>query len=94
MSKPVLTLPCKYTLSDFEKRGDRHHCASCNHSLKDFRNATDEEIREAISTADVKTCGIFYPSQLGSKPLRSTWDSSAGWGFPYWAYLDLWGRPC
>lgn len=67
MSKPILTLPCKYTLTDFEKRDGKHHCAVCDHSLKDFRNSTNEEILQAISQPGTKTCGIFYPSQLGSR---------------------------
>jgi hypothetical protein len=67
MSKPFLSLPCKYSLSDFEKQGDRHHCKACDHSLKDFRNATDEEIRQAVAESDGRTCGIFHPSQVSAK---------------------------
>lgn len=67
MSKPILTLPCKHSLSDFEQRGDLHHCQSCDHSLKDFRNATDAEIREAITAATGNTCGIFNPDQVTAK---------------------------
>ena len=67
MTKPILTLPCKYTLNDFEQRGDLHHCQSCNHSLIDFRNATDEEIHTEIKKNNGRSCGIFNASQVQAK---------------------------
>lgn len=67
MAKPILTLPCKYQLSDFEQRGDVHHCASCDHSLKDFRHSTNDEIGKALSEANGKTCGIFHAVQVEAK---------------------------
>lgn len=67
MSKPILMLPCKYTLSDFEQRDGAHHCKACSHSLIDFRNATDEELHAALQAAGNKTCGIFRPDQVGAK---------------------------
>lgn len=67
MTKPILTLPCKYTLNDFEQRGDLHHCQSCNHSLIDFRNATDEEIQSELTKNNSRSCGIFNASQVQAK---------------------------
>ena len=67
MTKPILTLPCKYTLNDFEQRGDLHHCKACNHSLIDFRNATDQEIQSELTKNNGRSCGIFNASQVQAK---------------------------
>ena len=63
MSKPILTLPCKYNIGDFGQRNGAHHCNACDHNLVDFRNATDEEIAAALKAAGSKTCGIFRNDQ-------------------------------
>jgi hypothetical protein len=67
MAKPILTLPCKYTLSDLGQKDGQHHCKACDHSIRDFRNATGEEISRAIAESDQRTCGIFYPAQVSHK---------------------------
>jgi hypothetical protein len=64
MAKPILILPCKYNLSDFEQKNGSHHCKACDHSLKDFRNSTEDEISNALSETNGKTCGIFHTSQV------------------------------
>lgn len=67
MSKPILTFPCKYQPGDLEKRSDSHFCLSCDHSVIDFRNASEAEINSTLATSDKKTCGIFNLNQVTQK---------------------------
>ena len=67
MSKPILTFPCKYQPNDLEKRGDSHFCQSCDHTVIDFRNASEAEINSTFANAEKKTCGIFHSNQVTQK---------------------------
>ncbi|MDH4472711.1 MAG: hypothetical protein QE487_08870 [Fluviicola sp.] len=67
MSKPIITFPCKYQPNDLEKRGDSHFCQSCDHSVIDFRNATEAEINSTLTSSEKKTCGIFHSNQVTQK---------------------------
>lgn len=67
MSKPILTFPCKFQPDDLEKRVDSHFCQSCDHSVIDFRNASEAEIKSTFANAEKKTCGIFNSNQVTQK---------------------------
>lgn len=68
MSKPLLTLPCKYSINDFSAEGNgNYHCSSCDRVLTDFRTFEAEEISKRIREASEKTCGIFRPDQVAAR---------------------------
>lgn len=70
MSKPHLTLPCKYKLNDFTKVDQGYHCSSCDHHLQDFRHLSPDELNQVLAASAGKTCGIFNHHQVTSKVNR------------------------
>jgi hypothetical protein len=69
MKKPILTLPCKFNLTDFSQTEKGFHCKNCDKVLTDFRTASVEEINSKIKE-DKSVCGIFHSEQVSSKTSR------------------------
>jgi hypothetical protein len=67
MKKPILTLPCKYSITDFTKQAHGYHCQNCDKELHDFRNASNSEINSKIKNSERSVCGIFNQSQVAAK---------------------------
>lgn len=67
MRKPILTLPCKHTISDFTKQAVGYHCQTCDKVLKDFRNSSASEINSYLSQNPENVCGVFNENQVGAK---------------------------
>ncbi|MES2680129.1 MAG: hypothetical protein V4635_09605 [Bacteroidota bacterium] len=63
INKPRIKVdnPCPMTHGRL-KDGDNFSCKSCNQTLVDFRDKTEDEIIKVISVK--KTCGIFNDNQV------------------------------
>lgn len=67
MNKPILSLPCNQSHTQMEKRDGDYYCSSCEKTLIDFRQKTDSEISQIISSNPKRVCGIFHNHQISSK---------------------------
>lgn len=67
MRKPILTLPCKHTISDFTKQAVGYHCQTCDKVLKDFRNSSASEINSYLKENPESVCGVFNEHQVAAK---------------------------
>lgn len=62
-----MSLPCKQSHERMQQRDGGYYCESCEKVLSDFRQKTNEEIRQVITANPGKVCGIFNNSQISSK---------------------------
>lgn len=75
MTQPQIKIddPCPMLLNRMDKRDKDFHCGSCNKLVVDFRNRSNEEIRDILSSSQGQ-CGIFLPEQLTQQhEVRHTW---------------------
>ena len=56
--------PCSQKWTDFEDRGDRGFCASCQKEVIDFTRLSDSEIRDYFKNRPENVCGQFKSYQL------------------------------
>ena len=56
--------PCSQKWTDFEDRGDRGFCASCQKEVIDFTRLSDSEIRNYFKNRPKNVCGQFKSYQL------------------------------
>lgn len=62
-----MSLPCKQSHERMKQRDGGYYCESCEKVLHDFRQKTNEEIHQTITTSPGKVCGIFQSHQISSK---------------------------
>lgn len=62
-----MSLPCKQSHERMQQRDGGYYCESCEKVLSDFRQKTNEEIRQVITANPGKVCGIFNHNQISSK---------------------------
>lgn len=62
-----MSLPCNQSHTQMEKRDGGYYCSSCEKTLTDFRQKTDTEIRQIITSNPGRVCGIFHNHQISSK---------------------------
>lgn len=67
MSKPIMSLPCNQSHTRMEQLDGGYYCSSCEKTLTDFRQKTDTEIKQIISSSPGRVCGIFHNHQISSK---------------------------
>jgi len=63
-NKIHLDYNCKEPFWKFKKQNGEDFCKTCNHSIIDFTNLTNEEIIKIFKEQNGKTCGKFYEDQL------------------------------
>jgi hypothetical protein len=56
--------PCSQKWADFEDRGDRGFCSSCQKEVIDFTQMSDSEIRDYFKNQPQNVCGQFKSYQL------------------------------
>ncbi len=62
-----MSLPCNQSHTQMEKRDGGYYCSSCEKTLTDFRQKTEPEIKQIISSNPGRVCGIFHNHQVRSK---------------------------
>ncbi len=62
-----MSLPCNQSHTRMEKREGGYYCSSCEKVLTDFRQKSDTEIKQIITSNPGKVCGIFHNHQISSK---------------------------
>ncbi len=62
-----MSLPCNQSHTRMEKRDNGYYCSSCEKVLIDFRQKSDEEVKQLISANPGKICGVFHNHQISSK---------------------------
>lgn len=62
-----MSLPCNQSHTQMEKRDGGYYCSNCEKTLTDFRQKTNTEIKQIITSSPKKVCGIFYNHQVSSK---------------------------
>lgn len=62
-----MSLPCNQSHTRMAKRDDGYYCSSCEKVLTDFRQKTETEIKQIITSNPGKVCGIFHNHQISSK---------------------------
>lgn len=62
-----MSLPCNQSHTQMEKRDGAYYCSSCEKVLTDFRQKTDIEIKQIITSSPGRVCGIFHNHQISSK---------------------------
>jgi hypothetical protein len=67
MSKPIMSLPCNQSHTRMEKRDSGYYCSNCEKVLTDFRQKSETEIKQIITSNPGKVCGIFHNHQISSK---------------------------
>jgi hypothetical protein len=67
MDKPIMSLPCNQSHTQMEKRDGGYYCSSCEKVLTDFRQKSNTEIKQIITSNPRKVCGIFHNHQISSK---------------------------
>ena len=53
-----------------EKVGDNLFCNKCSHTVVDFTNKTDEELKDETARSKGPVCGLFKKSQLSDQFLK------------------------
>ncbi|WP_341902128.1 hypothetical protein [Fluviicola taffensis] len=67
MNKPIMSLPCNQSHTRMEKRDGGYYCSNCEKVLTDFRQKSETEIKQLITSNPGKVCGIFHNHQISSK---------------------------
>ena len=62
-----MSLPCNQSHTRMAKRDGGYYCSSCEKVLTDFRQKTETEIKQIITSNPGKVCGIFHNHQISSK---------------------------
>ncbi len=62
-----MSLPCNQSHTQMEKRDGAYYCSSCEKVLTDFRQKTESEIKQIITSSPGRVCGIFHNHQISSK---------------------------
>lgn len=62
-----MSLPCNQSHTRMEKRDGGYYCSNCEKVLTDFRQKSETEIKQIITSNPGKVCGIFLNHQIGSK---------------------------
>lgn len=70
MDKPIMSLPCNQSHTRMAKHDGGYYCSSCEKVLTDFRQKTETEIKQIITSNPGKVCGIFHSHQISSKTSR------------------------
>lgn len=62
-----MSLPRNQSHTQMKKRDGGYYCSSCEKVLTDFRQKTEPEIKQIITSNPGKVCGIFHNHQISSK---------------------------
>lgn len=66
-----LSFACNEDWNTFKKENERERlCAKCQHTVKDFTEATQEEFNAAMSDTSKQVCGRFKTSQLHPQMMK------------------------
>lgn len=66
----ALSFLCPQDWNSMENRSNERFCKSCNRGVKDFRNATQEDLEHELSQSNGRVCGRFKKSQMSSTFLK------------------------
>ncbi len=62
-----MSLPCNQSHTRMKQLDGGYYCSSCEKVLTDFRQKTNDEIKQVITSNPGKVCGIFHSHQISSK---------------------------
>jgi len=62
-----MSLPCNQSHTRMAKRDGGYYCSNCEKVLTDFRQKSETEIKQIITSSPGKVCGIFHNHQISSK---------------------------
>ncbi|SEH33876.1 TonB-dependent receptor plug domain-containing protein [Chryseobacterium culicis] len=62
--KITIPKPCHENWNAMTPDEKGRFCSVCSKTVRDFRTASDDEIRKVFSNSSQEICGVFYPSQL------------------------------
>lgn len=65
----TLSFPCNENWDSFEKVSGGRLCTNCAHVVRDFRDCSMEELKEAMKSGHA--CGLFRASQLSKAFVRT-----------------------
>lgn len=62
--KIIIPKPCSQDWNQMTPVANGRYCSECKLAVRDFTNASDEEILSEMSNSNGKLCGNFYEDQL------------------------------